>query len=79
VVDDDQLDAAVASLLARATRGSRLSKALGKKTYWEQISMSEGDAYSFASAIMAEAVTGDAAQEGIAAFLEKRHPDFGGM
>jgi 1,4-dihydroxy-2-naphthoyl-CoA synthase len=41
--------------------------------------MSEGDAYSFASAVMAEAVTGDAAQEGIAAFLEKRHPDFGGM
>ncbi|MEY3589346.1 MAG: hypothetical protein RJA47_1942 [Actinomycetota bacterium] len=79
VVDDDQLDAAVASLLARATRGSRLSKALGKKTYWEQISMPEGDAYSFASAVMAEAVTGDAAQEGIAAFLEKRHPDFGGM
>ena len=78
VVDDADLDSAVASLLARATRGSRESKALGKRTYWEQVGMPEGDAYSFASAVMADAVTGDAAQEGIAAFLEKRHPDFGG-
>ncbi|MFM8601508.1 MAG: enoyl-CoA hydratase-related protein [Actinomycetota bacterium] len=78
VVDDTDLDSAVASLLARATRGSRASKALGKRTYWEQVGMPEGDAYSFASTVMADAVTGDAAQEGIAAFLEKRHPDFGG-
>jgi 1,4-dihydroxy-2-naphthoyl-CoA synthase len=27
---------------------------------------------------MAQAVVSDVAQEGIAAFLEKRHPDFGG-
>ena len=40
--------------------------------------MGEADAYTFASAVMADAVTGDAAQEGISAFLEKREPDFGG-
>jgi 1,4-dihydroxy-2-naphthoyl-CoA synthase len=28
--------------------------------------------------VMANAVVSDVAQEGIAAFLEKRHPDFGG-
>jgi len=78
VVDDERLDDAVTNLLARATRGSRTSKALGKKTYWEQVSMGEADAYSFASAVMAEAVTGAPAQEGISAFLDKRHPEFGG-
>jgi enoyl-CoA hydratase/carnithine racemase len=78
VVDDGELDDAVADLLGRATRGSAWSKALGKRTFYEQINMGEADAYSFASAVMADAVTGDAAQEGISAFLEKREPDFGG-
>ena len=78
VVEDADLDAAVADLLRRATRGSAWSKALGKRTFYEQINMAEADAYTFASAVMADAVTGDAAQEGISAFLEKREPDFGG-
>ena len=77
VVDDADLDGAVADLLGRATRGSSWSKALGKRTFYEQISMEESEAYAFASAVMADAVTGDAAQEGISAFLEKRQPDFG--
>jgi len=78
VVEDADLDAAVTDLLRRATRGSAWSKALGKRTFYEQINMAEADAYTFASAVMADAVTGDAAQEGISAFLEKREPDFGG-
>ena len=78
VVDDADLDVAVADLLQRATRGSRLSKGLGKKTFYEQISMNEADAYEFASAVMADAVVSDVAQEGINAFLAKRPPDFGG-
>lgn len=77
VVDDDQLDEAVLGLLTRATKGSRESKALGKKTYYEQIQMSVSDAYAFASAVMADAAVSDVAQEGIRAFLEKRAPDFG--
>lgn len=39
VVDDDELDAAVADLLARATRGSALSKGLGKRAFYAQIEM----------------------------------------
>ena len=77
VVEDVDLDGAVADLLGRATRGSSWSKALGKRTFYEQINMEESEAYAFASAVMADAVTGDAAQEGISAFLEKRQPDFG--
>ena len=78
VVDDGHLDEAVNDLLARATRGSRLSKALGKRAYYAQISMPEAEAYDFASAVMADAVVSPEAQEGIRAFLDKRPPDFGG-
>ena len=78
VVDDNDLDAATQELLERACRGSRESKAIGKQAYYQQIGMNEADAYAFASAVMAQAVMSDVAQEGIAAFLEKRHPDFGG-
>ena len=78
VVDDENLDEAVHDLLARATRGSRLSKALGKRAYYAQISMPEAEAYDFASAVMADAVVSPEAQEGIRAFLDKRPPDFGG-
>lgn len=78
VVDDEHLDEAVYALLTRATRGSRTSKALGKSAYYEQAAMSEADAYIYASGVMADAVVSPEAQEGIAAFLEKRSPDFGG-
>jgi enoyl-CoA hydratase/carnithine racemase len=78
VVDDSELDLATLELLERACRGSRESKAIGKQAYYQQIGMNESDAYAFASAVMAQAVVSDVAQEGIAAFLEKRHPDFGG-
>jgi enoyl-CoA hydratase/carnithine racemase len=78
VAPDEELESATQSLLERACRGSRESKAIGKKTYYQQVGMNEADAYDFASAVMANAVMSDVAQEGIAAFLEKRHPNFGG-
>jgi enoyl-CoA hydratase/carnithine racemase len=78
VVADDELDAAVNELMMRATRGSRESKAIGKRAYYDQIVLPEDQAYEFASAVMADAVVSDVAQEGINAFLAKRHPDFGG-
>ena len=78
-VDDAYLDDAVTELLARVTRGARSQKSLGKRTYYEQVTMTETQAYEFASAVMAESVVSPAAQEGIAAFLEKRDPDFKGV
>ena len=44
VVPDDELDAAVADLTARATRGSRASKAWGKQTMYAQLDRPERDA-----------------------------------
>ncbi|WP_306365593.1 enoyl-CoA hydratase-related protein [Nocardia sp. CC227C] len=70
----EQLDAAVDELLARATRGSRASKALGKRTVYAQLDRPESDAYDIAREVMAEASQTAAAKEGMAAFLEKRAP-----
>jgi enoyl-CoA hydratase/carnithine racemase len=76
VVPDDQLDDAVAELMARATRGSAASKALGKRAFYREIDLSQADAYEYASQVMAAAALTDDAQEGIAAFLEKRKPKY---
>jgi enoyl-CoA hydratase/carnithine racemase len=75
-VPDDELDAAVDDLMRRATRGSAASKALGKRTFYAEIDLDQAHAYEYASQVMAAAVTGRDAQEGITAFLEKRKPVF---
>jgi enoyl-CoA hydratase/carnithine racemase len=74
VVPDDQLDAAVDHLLARATRGSRMSKAIGKQTLYAQLDRPEADAYAIALEVMAAMSQAPGAKEGMAAFLEKRAP-----
>jgi enoyl-CoA hydratase/carnithine racemase len=76
VVPDDQLDAAVDDLLARATRGSASSKALGKQAFYTQIGMDLPQAYAYAVEVMAAASQTDDAREGVRAFLEKRPPKF---
>jgi len=76
VVPDGELDRAVDELLARATRGSRTSKALGKRTLYAQLDRPEADAYTLAVEVMAAASQLPAAREGMAAFLEKRHPEW---
>jgi enoyl-CoA hydratase/carnithine racemase len=73
-VPDEELDAAVDDLLARATRGSRTSKALGKKTLYAQLDRPEADAYAVALEVMIAASQTEAAKEGMAAFLAKRRP-----
>lgn len=76
VVPDDQLDAAVDDLIARATRGSALSKALGKRGFYAQVDLDQTAAYAYAVELMASAAMTADAQEGIAAFLGKRHARF---
>ena len=73
VVPDESLDDEVAALLARATRGSRASKAMGKQTLYAQLDRPEADAYAIALEVMASASQLPGAREGMAAFLEKRH------
>ncbi len=76
VVPDAELDDAVAELLGRATRGSRAAKALGKQTLYAQLDRTEQDAYAIAIEVMASASQLPGAREGMAAFLEKRKPEW---
>jgi enoyl-CoA hydratase/carnithine racemase len=76
VVPADQLDAATLDLINRATRGSLLSKAMGKQGFYGEIDLPQSLAYEFAVELMATcAMTADA-QEGFAAFLGKRRAEF---
>ena len=77
VVPDSELEAATLDLLRRATRGSATSKATGKHGYYVQAGLDQPAAYRYAVDLMARSATTPDAQEGIAAFLEKRKPQFG--
>ena len=72
----DQLEAATLDLITRATRGSALSKALGKQGFYRQIDLPQDAAYRYAVELMASAAMTPDAQEGIRAFLEKRHAQY---
>ncbi len=76
VAPDERLDDAVLDLLGRATRGSALSKSLGKRGFYAQIDLEQGKAYDYAIELMASAAMTDDAQEGFRAFLDKRSPTF---
>ena len=76
VVPEAQLESATLDLLERATRGSRASKGIGKATLHRQVSMSQDDAYRYAVEVMAMTSQTPSAREGVAAFLEKRKPEW---
>ena len=73
---EHELDAAVADLVVRTTRGGRRSKGLGKQTFHAQVDLGRADAYALAIEVMAAATQTPESREGIAAFLEKRPADF---
>ncbi|SDF69162.1 enoyl-CoA hydratase-related protein [Pseudonocardia oroxyli] len=73
-VPDAELDARTDDLLARATRGSRFGKEVGKQTLYAQLDRPEADAYAIAVEVMASMSQSAGAKEGMASFLEKRHP-----
>ena len=76
VVLDSEVAVVTRELLARATRGSADSKALGKQAFYRQIELDAAGAYAHASEVMAAASQTPHAQEGLRAFLEKRKPRF---
>jgi enoyl-CoA hydratase/carnithine racemase len=77
VVPADELDSATLDLVTRATRGSAESKGLGKHGFYAQVDLDQPKAYAYAIELMASSAMTPDAQEGIAAFLEKRKPKFG--
>ena len=78
VVEPDDLDETVAGLAERIASFSSETIAIGKEAFYDQVDRSEPDAYAFTRQVMAaNAATADA-QEGIAAFLDKRAPTWRG-
>lgn len=78
VVPAEELDDAAAELAARVATASGLVLGLGKRAYYENMDLPLEGAYGHASAVMCgNALAGDA-QEGIAAFLDKRAPAWTG-
>ncbi len=78
VVPEDKLDQETRSLLERATRGSALSKGIGKQAFYAQIDLDQPKAYAYAVEVMASSALTEDAQEGMRAFLEKRQPVYKG-
>lgn len=75
-VPEPELDKAVDDLMARSTRGSALSKAIGKRAFYAQVDMDQPKAYAYAIEVMAAGVVTPDGQEGINSFLDKRRPNF---
>lgn len=74
VVSDETLDEAVADLAARVAKASAATVSIGKQAFYEQLTLSTGDAYTKMSEVMTQNALMADAQEGIGAFLEKREP-----
>jgi enoyl-CoA hydratase/carnithine racemase len=75
-VPEAELDAAVADLARRVTRGSSYAKGVGKSAYYAQIDLDQSRAYQYAIEVMASNAVSPDGQEGIASFLEKRPPNW---
>lgn len=70
------LQAQTLELLQRATRGSRLSKGIGKQCFYAQVDLDQPKAYAHAIEVMAATSQTQDAQEGMRSFLEKRAARF---
>jgi enoyl-CoA hydratase/carnithine racemase len=78
VVPADRLAAETLILAKNIIQASPLTLALGKQSFYRQVEAEENQAYDYAKEMMAlNAMTQDA-QEGIAAFLKKRPPEWKG-
>jgi enoyl-CoA hydratase/carnithine racemase len=75
-VPEGDLDEACTDLLGRATRGSRLSKAIGKQTLYRQVDLGVREAYDLATEVMAASSQTADGQESMDSFIERRHAKY---
>jgi enoyl-CoA hydratase/carnithine racemase len=78
VVPAEELDQAIDRLAQAIVSSSPLTIAIGKRAFYEQLSLDEPSAYSCAVDVMVDNAMKSDAQEGISAFLEKRSPQWKG-
>ena len=61
-------------MAARIASKSPLTLSIGKEAFYAQVEKSTQEAYNYASAVMTRNMLARDAQEGVGAFIEKRHP-----
>lgn len=76
VVPAEDLDSETLGLATQIAAASRSTIAIGKAAFYDQIQLSETEAYRQATDVMTENSVCHDAQEGISAFLEKRKPQW---
>ncbi len=72
VVPDDEVAGAARELARSTTGGSMAASAIAKRAFFTQVDLPLPQAYEYATKVMASAATLPAAQENMAAFVEKR-------
>ena len=76
VVPPEELEERVMALARQIGAASSHTLAVGKTAFYQQLEMDRPAAYGFAQRVMVGNLLADDAQEGIAAFLEKRDPNW---
>ena len=74
--NEDKLVNKTREMAFRIANKSSLTLRIGKKAFYNQTEMKISDAYKYASEIMIKNMMNQVSEEGIAAFLEKREPNW---
>jgi len=76
VIEPEKLEEAFDALLQRLLDKPREVLALGKRAYYQQLEMGLEEAYRFTTEVIVDNALGKDFEEGLAAFMEKREPDW---
>ena len=74
VVDAEELGTKTMELAQKIASKSSLTVAIGKEAYYRQAELPLSEAYDYTKEVMVRNLEARDAQEGISAFIEKRHP-----
>ncbi len=77
VVKPEELDEAFEEMVSRLLDKPKDVLALGKRAFYQQLEMGLSDAYDFTTEVIVDNALGKDFEEGLAAFIEKRQPDWG--
>jgi len=74
VVPLDQLAKETEALAQEIAQASAMTLRIGKEAFYNQVNLADSQAYGYAKRVMETNLFSEDAQEGLAAFLEKRKP-----
>ncbi|MBF9055778.1 enoyl-CoA hydratase [Rhodobacterales bacterium HKCCA1065] len=75
-VPEAELSAATEEMAAKIAAKSTMTLATGKSAFYRQAEMGLAEAYNYAVQVMVDNMLTHDAEEGIGAFIEKRHPQW---